>query len=113
MVKYLVLQVMAVILSSIMITAVLGSAHPYKIVKKNYIEIGNEMVIILIMDLLLFSSDPSVTPENRAYIGFAMIAILGISLFISQSTLIVSTTKNFKHSCKLGMARRRLRKRKA
>ena len=111
--KYLVLQVLAVILSSILITAVLGSAHPFKIVRKNYKEIVNESVIIIIMDLLLFSSDPSVDPENRAFIGFAMIGILGLSLLVNQSALVVETIRNFKLSCKRCIVRRRKSKRKA
>lgn len=80
---YIVLQVMGVTLCSIFITAVLGFAHPFKIVANNYKQIGNEFVIILIMDFLLFSSDPSVLPEQRTYIGFLMIAALGISLCLS------------------------------
>ena len=83
MADYIVLQVMAVTLCSILITAVLGFSHPYKTVANNYKQIGNEFVIILIMDFLLFSSDPSVLPEQREYIGFMMIAALGISLCLS------------------------------
>ena len=59
---YLVMQTMSVILSSILITSVLGRVHPYKIVKNNYKEIINESVIILIMDLFLFYSDPTISP---------------------------------------------------
>ena len=97
---YLVLQVMGICLSSILITAVLGSAHPLKVVSNNYKEIGNEAVIILILDLLLFSSDPCVTPESRAYIGYAMIGVLGLSLCFSQGALIMASLRKLKLSFK-------------
>ena len=98
---------MGVILTTILITAVLGSAHPHKIVRNNYKEIGNESVIIITMDLLLFSSDPTVSPENRAFIGYAMIAILGISLLFSHGSLIAGTIQNIKQACKRWIVRRR------
>ena len=74
-----------------MIMAVLGMAHPYSEVKKNYKMIGSEFVIVLIMDMLLFTSDPSTAASNRSYIGFAMIAALGISLFLSQGSIIFNS----------------------
>ena len=79
----LVLQVLVVVLSSIFITAILGFVHPQRIVKDNYKEIWNESVIIMILDLLLFSSDPSVVPKSRSYIGYTMIGVLGVSLCFS------------------------------
>ena len=81
--EYLVFQVLTVILSTVMIVAVLGMAHPFSDVKRNYKMIGSEYVVIVIMDMLLFTSDPSNEPSSRSYIGGAMIAALGISLFVS------------------------------
>ena len=46
-----------------MIVAVLGTAHPKIVVRNNYKEIANESVILFIVDLLLFSSDPLVEPD--------------------------------------------------
>ena len=105
--NYLVVQVLAVTLCSILITAVLGSAHPYKIIRNNYKEIGNESVIILIIDLLLFSSDPSVRPAERSYIGFAMIGVLCISLCFSQGALLIATFIKVKLICKRRIHKRR------
>ena len=81
--KFLVVQVMVVALSSIFLSAILGFVRPQIIVKNNYKEIWNESVILIILDLLLFSSDPKVDPEGRSYIGYTMIGVLGVSLCFS------------------------------
>ena len=79
----MVLQAISIVVSTIFIVAVLGMSHPFKRVSLNYWTIMSESVIIWIMDLLLFSSDPLIETHSRIKIGYAMIAILGLSLFTS------------------------------
>ena len=81
--EYLVYQTLIVVVSTIAIIAVLGFAHPFSIVWDNYTKIASESVIIFIMDLLLFSSNPTVDTMLRKIFGFCMIGTLGISLLFS------------------------------
>lgn len=78
--NYVHLQALTIILSTIFVIAILGSAHPYQRVSSNYHHIASESVIIVVMDLLLFSSDPAVTVDDRKKLGFSLIAILGLSI---------------------------------
>ena len=61
--EYLVYQVLIITLCTIAIMALLGNVHPFKVVRRNYTELASEFVIIIVMDLLLFSSDPAIEPD--------------------------------------------------
>ena len=71
--------------------AVLGSAHPMIPIRDNYKNIVNEAVILFILDMLLFSSDPNIDVPARGKIGWAMIVVLGLSLVQSQGSLILDS----------------------
>ena len=92
--EFLVFQVLLVTLSTILIMALLGGAHPFKIVSRNYIGLISEFVIIVIMDLLLFSSDPAIEPESRGYLGWSIIGILGASIILTQGGLLIGISKD-------------------
>ena len=93
-VKVLVFQAMSIVLSTILIMWLLGSYHPFKVVSRNYKEILSEFVIIVVMDLLLFSSDPALDVNSRALLGWAVIGIMGLSIIFSQGSLMVSICKD-------------------
>ena len=79
----MVLQAIIIVVSTIFIVAVLGMSHPFKRISLNYWTIMSESVIIWIMDLLLFSSDPMIETSDRKELGYSMIVILAVSLAIT------------------------------
>ena len=80
---YLVAQVLIVSSSTILVMILLGISHPLGDLANNYKELLNEYVIILIMDLLLCSSDPSLDIDARPMIGWCIVGILGLSISLS------------------------------
>ena len=105
-VEVLVFQTMAIVLSTILIMWLLGTAHPFKVVRRNYKELIGEFVIICVMDLLLFSSDPAINVESRAILGWAIIVILGLSIIFSQGSLMVNVFMEACHKLYLIRVRR-------
>ena len=55
---------------------VLGMAHPFAEIGRNYAELLSELVILLITDLLLQSSDPALSPNARMLLGWSIIGLL-------------------------------------
>lgn len=109
--NYLVVQVMIVVISTIIVMGNLGLMHPNREVRKNYIEIGNEAVIIFVLDLLLFSSSPDLDPVQRSAIGYVMIAVLLISMLYNYGSMFLEALRKVKLRCKLCSLRRRTRSR--
>ena len=62
---------------------------------------------MIVVDLLLFSSDPAVDLESRMLIGWAIIGILGLSIALSQGFLIISSIKSLYTKIKLRCIRRK------
>jgi hypothetical protein len=81
--KYLIVQCICVNLSSIGLMAVLGLYRPFSEQSQNYKSMVDEFVIVIVMDLLLISSDPVLDVDMRFEIGWAIIAILVAIIFIS------------------------------
>ena len=81
--EYVVIQIMVITLCTIAIMTLLGNVHVFKVVRRNYTEIASEFVIIIVLDGLMFSSDPTVDGDNRIYIGWGIIGILGLSIALS------------------------------
>jgi len=92
----MVLQTLIIINSTFVIMALVGFVHPIRNSVKNLID---EFVIILVMDLLFFSSDPMISPSIRLYIGWVLIAIVALSIIVNQGSLIVGSIKQTKLSC--------------
>ena len=63
MVGQLVVQVLFVTMTTIAIMILLGNAHPFSQVSRNYTSLISEFAIIIMMDLLLISSDPALDLE--------------------------------------------------
>ena len=63
---YLDVQALLMSLSTIFVIAVVGMHHPFKNLKENYTQIASEAVILVITDLLLFSSDRRIEPDDKA-----------------------------------------------
>ena len=81
--EQLILQVQSVFLSTVIIVAVLGMANPYLNVSFNKWTVVSEAVIIVTLELLLFSSDPSVPVDHRQNMGFGIITIVGLNIAIT------------------------------
>ena len=82
-------------MTTIFILAVLGMKHPLIGLKENYKQIASEGMILFTIDLLLFSSDPAIDPDDRPYIGWSMIVLVGSYLLLSQGSLLYSAVRNF------------------
>ena len=93
----MVVQIELIIISTVMVMALVGFVHPLKQSIRN---LADEFVIILVMDLLLFSSDPAIDPEKRLYIGWVLIVILALSIFVNQSSLIADSIRSMVKMCK-------------
>ena len=74
--KFMVVQVLLTSLSSIVILTILGFAHPYADMQKNRVGMVSEFVILLVLDILLCTSDPALEVNARTKLGFIVIAIL-------------------------------------
>ena len=103
----LVVQVLIVTLSTIVIMILLGNVHPFSVVSRNYSSLIGEFVILIIMDLLLFSSDPSLDLDQRIFIGYGIMGILGISIVMSQGSLMYSVCRGMCHTYKLNQLRKK------
>ena len=88
-------------MSTIAIMILLGNAHPFSNVGRNYTTLIAEFVILIIMDLLLISSDPALDLEQRIFFGYGIIGILGLSIIMSQGGLMVGVIKDMCNTCKL------------
>ena len=80
---YLVLQAIIIQLCNIFIIFILGFVHPYEVISRNYTSMFSEFVIIIIMDTLLISSDPTLEPNSHQTIGWLIIAVMGLSIILS------------------------------
>ena len=85
----------------------LGYVHPFEVVRRNYTEIASESVILIVVDLLMCSSDPAVDLDSRMLIGWAIIGILGLSIAFSQGSLIISSIKKLYTKIKLRCIKRK------
>ena len=88
-----VVQVLIITMFTILVITLLGNAHPMKDVKANYTLIANEAVILLVTDLLLFCSDPSIGVDNQFLLGLSIVFILAMSLIFSQGSLMLASCK--------------------
>ena len=103
---YLDVQALLMSLSTIFVIAVVGMHHPFKNLKENYTQIASEAVILVITDLLLFSSDRRIEPDDKQYIGLTILIVLGAYLVWSQGTLLVSAIQQTYRKIKRCRARR-------
>ena len=81
--EYTVYSMLLINIITIFVMNLLGSKHPLTPIKENYIAIFNEFVIIVMMNLMLITSLPTITVERKKGLGWSMVYILGISIAIS------------------------------
>jgi len=77
---------------------ILGS-KPYSIKRKNSTLLAGEAVILMIADLLLISTDPSVSVGNRLALGWLNIVILSLSIIASSGSAVLDSLKESKLKC--------------
>ena len=56
-VENVVIQVEIILMMTVFVVSLLGTVHPYKEIRVNYTSMASEVVIVIIIDLLLFSTD--------------------------------------------------------
>ena len=95
---------------TIFVMNLLGTKHPLTPIKENYIAIFNEFVIIVMMNLMLITSLPTIEIERKKGLGWSMVYILGISIAISQGMLLTSSLCEVIKKCKLKAIRRKNKK---
>ena len=84
--------------------------HPFRRVRRNYEESVNEFVVIIVVDLLLFTSDPSLGSVQRKSIGIAIITVMILTILANQGYVIFYTIWRFYRRSKLWCARRKNKK---
>ena len=92
----MVLQTLLIAISTVVVLALVGFVHP---VENSLGQVIDEFVVIIILDLLFFSSDPALDPNMRLYVGWLMIGILGISIIVNQGSLLVNSVIRMKRVC--------------
>ena len=108
--EYTVYSMLLINIITIFVMNLLGSKHPLTPIKENYIAIFNEFVIIVMMDLMLITSLPTITVERKKGLGWSMVYILGISIAISQGMLLIGSLCEVKRKCKLKAIRKKKKK---
>ena len=76
----MVIQILLISVMSIFVMTLVGFVRP---VKKPFSHLIDEFVVIIVLDLLFFSTDPALDAEMRIYLGWFLISILGLSIFIN------------------------------
>lgn len=81
--EYMAVQILIFSMMTILTMTVLGTVHPFKDTEENYSQILLEFVILINMDLLMFSTDRLINGEFRMALGWSMIALLGVAILYS------------------------------
>ena len=82
-----VFQILLMNFSSMILVMMLGN-HVYTETKTNYTSILAEIVIVVVADLLLFSSNPAFSIEGRLMLGWIIISVVGLTILMSQGALL-------------------------
>ena len=102
----LVVQILIFCLSSIFLMTLYGFVHPYAVMDKNKMGIITEFVILLVIDVLIRSSDPGIDVSARAYLGWSVIVILSVVLCYSQGKILIKNCRKVKLKCKKAYMKR-------
>ena len=100
--EYLILQLILLSLSTIFVMMVLGN-RPHQELRQNYMITGlaGEAAVLIIQDLLLFSTDPLVIPEHRDKIGLCIMIVMGLNILFAVTPLIIESIQESKRQCKI------------
>ena len=105
-----VCSILLINIITIFVMNLLGTKHPLLPIKENYIAIFNEFIIIVMMNLMLITSLPTIEVERKKGLGWMMVYILSISIAISQGMLLISSLCEVKRKCKLKALRKKNKK---
>ena len=97
---------------SIFLMTIFGNAHPYSETAKNRLGMLTEFVILLVIDVLLCSSNPGLDVSARSYLGWTVIAILSLTMAYTQGLILIGNCKKTKLSCKRAYNKRLVAKNK-
>ena len=96
--------------STVLIMSVIGYVHPFKELPRNYSNLRGDFILLMFIDMLLFSSDPMLQGDARLLIGWAMIAMLSLLIISYQVRSIHGVVRHVKLFCKRRFARRIIKK---
>ena len=77
----MVIQVLLLSVMSILVMTLIGFVKPEGEPISHLID---EFVVIIVLDLLFFSTDPALDTELRSSLGWVLISILGLSILVNQ-----------------------------
>ena len=103
----ILVQLQLIQYSSFSLLAMLGYFRPLGGQIDTLHSIFDEIVILFTMDLLLFSSDPTLAPEKRIELGWGMMALLTFSIIWGQGVLLVGNCLKAKQFLKLKFLKRK------
>ena len=77
----MVIQVLLISVMTIFVMTLIGFVKPEGEPLSHLID---EFVVIIVLDLLFFSTDPVLDADMRIYLGWVLISILGLSILVNQ-----------------------------
>ena len=86
--------------SSIALLAFLGIFRPYKDMQFNYNVFADEVHYLLILDLLLITTDILTIPDHKKKTGYLIIGLISLTILVSLTKLNVQNCRNCKLKCK-------------
>jgi len=87
--EYVVIQCLLVSVSSIILMAFVGYNRPSIYKGFNRGKIFDEYLVLLVMDCLLISSDPTLDTEMRIEIGYVLMGLLGVAILAGQGPILI------------------------
>ena len=87
------IQISVFLVGTFFISAVLGLVHPFKILPQNYISLATEAIIIVVADLFLVISNPSLTGMTQRYVGYSIVLIVSTYLCIFIISMVYTSVK--------------------
>ena len=106
----LVAQVLTMSYSTMLIMSVIGYIHPMKELQRNFGHLRGDFILLMFIDMLLFSSDPMLQGDARLLIGWAMIAMLSLLIISYQIRSIHGVVRHVKLFCKRKFSKKLIKK---
>lgn len=92
-----VVQTLLVSLSIIMMMSMVGFFRP---VANPFGLLIDEFVTISVLDLLFFSTDPALDEDQRVYLGWLQIVVLGSTIIVNIGWLFIKSAINLTNVCR-------------
>ena len=95
--EYMVAEVLLITQVTIFMISVLGTVHPLQNIRMNYNEMASEAIVIIVLDLLLVATDPTIEPEKKNKVfSLSIISIISLSILISVAKMIYNNFRMLK-----------------